>query len=141
MRISFFAVATERPTRRPVRALALAPAILALCLPVSADLNDPTRPPPLPKAAASPEPVQALELPQWRLTFVKIGPSSRQAVINGVSVTVGDELDDAIVVKILSQGVELKLGERTIAVKIHRNESIKRRLNHAESGTKSAGSS
>ncbi len=134
-------VVAKGPTATGGMAAVIVLAFMVICLPVAADLADPTRPPVVRKTPPPTPMNEPLQLPQWRVTFVKITSTSRYAVINGVSLTEGDELDNATVTDIRPERVELTLGKRTIAVKVYRGEAMKKPIDHHQSGRESAGSS
>ena len=69
-------------------------------------------------AAAAPVPSPALEPPKLTLQGIMSEGQEREAVINGVSVRVGDNLEGARVIAIDARNVRLQFGEREIVLRL-----------------------
>lgn len=94
---------------------------------VGAALDDPTRPPFFMATGKKPPTVIRRKTPKvWELTSTLISPQRKVAVINGRTVSEGDRIDKAIVVKITHASVRLRRGTRDFTVVLFPNLVTKR---------------
>ena len=94
---------------------------LSLSLPVYAELlTDPTRPPyyqpPTTSTYSQPDTTQA-----WVLHSTLVSPQQRLAVINGKTLTVGEEINGATVTAIDHQSVELTIGDKKTILNLQKS--------------------
>ena len=84
---------------------------------VAAALEDPTRPADF-VGTVDAEGSQQAQEPAWTVSSILIAKDRRIAVINGITVRQGDEVDGARVIRILPTAVRLRDSVGTFAVKL-----------------------
>lgn len=96
---------------------ALAATLLLLAAAAAAaqqGLGDPTKP----TSLAAPEPAQVESGPRWRLQSTLVADSRRLAVINGRTVSVGEQVDGATLRDVRREGVTLEIEGRSVELRV-----------------------
>ncbi|RDE18858.1 MSHA biogenesis protein MshK [Motiliproteus coralliicola] len=85
---------------------------------------DPTRPP----SSLSTEAGQALPAQRWKLQSIRIGNGEARAVVNGVSVRVGQRIKGATVTSIKPGTLVLRQGGKRVQLHLGSSKMIKKNI-------------
>ncbi|WP_421867667.1 MSHA biogenesis protein MshK [Motiliproteus sp.] len=85
---------------------------------------DPTRPP----SSVSAEAGQVLPAQRWKVQSIRIGNGEARAVVNGVSVRVGQRIKGATVTSIKPGTVVLRQGGQRVQLRLGASTTIKKNI-------------
>ncbi len=93
-------------------------------------LPDPTRPADFSTKTVIRE-EQPQELTNWHLTGIRTSAEGRSAIVNGMLVKIGDEIENATVLEITSKSVVLDYNKKRLEISLIR-QSIKKSVSKTE---------